>query len=202
MQMVRASFLVVGGFSAGVAIVALGCSYDWTFKEATPVEDGGGGTSEDTRPGATGSQCKGPGDCLPGQYCRFSDRLCGPDHGGGIGVCVDAAQPCTDTAGKSSCACDGTTVANACAAAKDGLDVDPTGAACSGVDRFKCPGVSGGCKRLVEYCLLKGASGSCVKFAPGCSDGSTCTTCKEISALGCPCDDTSDPPNGLTVTCK
>jgi hypothetical protein len=198
--MVRASFLVAV-FGVGVAIITIGCSYDWTFNETTPVKDG---DARADRP-ATGSQCKAAGDCLPGQYCRFSDGRCGPDYGGGIGLCVDAAQPCTNTAEKASCACDGTTVADACDAAKNGLDVDPTGAACSGVDRFKCPGVTRGCRRKVEYCLLNATSlgqGRCVTFTQGLSECSTCANCKEVNLPACACDDTNDPPSGLVVTCQ
>ena len=204
-------FRIGRGLGLAIAVtvsgIAVGCSYDWTFTPAsTPLDGGKDGESLDANderpvpplPPEPPVACSLKEACAPGFFCSFKDGVCGSIDPSGI--CIDIST-CVSVA--AACGCNGETL-DPCVAAKAGVDIDKTGARC-GLDTFKCPGIPAGCKRKLEYCLVKASSpnlGSCTPYKVCTGTNVTCTCSELPPPPDCSCDEVTAKPDGILISCK
>lgn len=198
------------GLSAGAALVvaaawvAPACGGDAENQGgATGTSTTGTGGCTDCQGGggaaAGGGGC-GPSDpCGVGEYCDYSDDLCGA---GVSGTCKPRPGACP-AVDEPTCGCDGAVHGNACSANGDGTDVANSAGCQPPQGMFECG--AGFCQHGGDYCQVstsdvggEPSSYGCKPLPAGCGATPTCgcvatEPCSSLCEVG--------PMGDVTLTC-
>lgn len=135
------------------------------------------------RPGCPG-ECSREVGCAEGEYCDFTDGLCGAvGFSDGKGQCKPLPYDC-DAGGVGACACDGSTPLNDCEAAARGQDITRFGGCALEAGGFGCGDIT--CS-AGEYCAIQMNDtpgpvffASCVALPEACDQTAPACGCLDL----------------------